>query len=142
MPAPSRPASPRPRWWASGWFGLVAGLNRWSGAPAAALGAAVGYAVLAGAGQHRGWRLQAIGVVTALAGMLVSTALAMRILATRASEELARFGIAHVPLALPVRTYWNLVVESFTVDVTTLVFFALGLWMAIAMPRRYETSHP
>ena len=121
------------------WIGVVGVFNRWSGVPAAALGAAVGYAVLAGSGQQRGWRLQAISVAVALAGMLAATGLAMRLLATRATEELARFGITHVPLALPLRTYWNLIVESFTADVTTLVFFGLGLWMALALPRRYET---
>ena len=121
------------------WFGLVSLLGRWSGVPAAALGVAVGYAVLFGSGHSRGWRLQTISVATALSGMLVTTALAMRILATKAPEELARFGITHVPLRLPIRTYWNLIVESFAADVTTLVFMALGLWMAIAVPRRYET---
>ncbi len=120
------------------WFAIVALLNRWTGLPAGALGAVVGYAVLFGSGRNRGWQLQGLAVVASLAGMLVTTALAMRILATRATEELARFGITHVPLSLPLRTYWNLIVESFAADVTTLVFFGVGLWLAMAVPRRYE----
>ncbi len=122
-----------------GWFVFVMLLGDWVGAPAAALGAAVGYAVLLGSGRHRGRWAQALAVAIALVGMLAVAALGMRILTTRETEELARHGIEHLPLLPNWRMYWNLTVGSFVADVTTVAFFGVGLWVAINAPRRFET---
>ncbi len=121
------------------WFGVVWLFDTWIGAGAAAVGAAVGYAVLLGAGRHRGRALQALAVVVALLTMLVVASLGMRIVTARETEELARHGIERLPLFLGWRVHWNLVVASFATDVTTIVFFALGLWVAVSAPQRYPT---
>ncbi len=121
------------------WFALVMILGDWVGAPAAVLGAAVGYAVLLGSGRHRGRWAQALAVALALGGMLVVAGLGMRIITTQQGEELARHGIDHLPLLPNWRMYWNLTVGSFVADVTTVAFFGVGLWVAINAPRRFET---
>ncbi len=121
------------------WFLLVMVSGSWIGAPGVALGAAVGYAVLLGSGRHRGAWAQGLAVVIALVGMLAIAALGMRIVTTRQAEELARHGIDHLPLLPHWRMYWNLTVASFVADVTTVVFFGVGLWVAINAPRRFET---
>lgn len=122
------------------WFGAVWLFDTWIGAGAAAVGAAVGYAVLLGAGRHRGRVLQALAVVVALATMLVVASLGMRMVTARETEELARHGIERLPMFLGWRVHWNLVVASFATDVTTIVFFGLGLWVAVSAPQSYRTN--
>lgn len=122
-----------------GWWMLVWAVGDWIGAPAAVLGAGVGYGVLLGSGRHRGRWAQAAAVVITLAGMLVVAALGMRIVTAQAGDELRAAGIEHLPLLPHWRMYWNLAVGSFAADVTTLVFFGVGLWVAINAPRRFET---
>ncbi len=121
------------------WFGVVSVFDTWIGAPAAAIGAGVGYAVLFGSGRHRGRILQAIAVAVTLAAMLVVASFGMRVVTARETEELARHGIDHLPLLLGWRIHWNLVVASFAADVTTLLFFGLSLWVAVSAPKRFTT---
>lgn len=122
-----------------GWFGFVMALGDWVGAPAALMGGAVGYAVLVGSDRHRGRWAQLLSVAIALGGMLAVAALGMRIITTQHGEELARYGIDHLPLLPNWRMYWNLTVGSLVADVTTVAFFGIGLWVAINAPRRFET---
>ena len=115
------------------WYAIVALTNYQLGIAAVGVGYLVGLAVLFGAGKKRGPTLQVIAVVITLIAMVAGEYLTVRHFAVKA---LAEGGTTGVPLFLPLRSMFDLVIVGIKEDPITLLFWALALYTAFSVPGR------
>jgi hypothetical protein len=100
------------------------------------IGGLAGYGALIGTGRLRGWRTQAIGVVVSIPVLAVSQALVTRLVFVR---ELETLGYGGATFRLPLREWWEYVSWAlFTTSPPSILFWALAIGYAIAVPRTYS----
>ena len=116
------------------WFGVVFVTNRHLSAMSMGIGVLVAQAVLIASGKRGGVAFQATAVLLTLAALLVTEAFAIRMLAVRELVELG--SDVALPVFLPINVMKDLVSAGITADPPTSLFWGIGLWYAVSMPRR------
>lgn len=115
------------------WFGIVIATNYELGILAIALGWIVAQGVIWGSGKKRGPALQLLSVGLTLAAMIASEYLIIRHFAV---ETLAEKEQASVPILLPLDLALELILEGLKTNPMTLLFWAIAVWEAFALPAR------
>lgn len=114
------------------WYGVVAVSQYQVGLVAIAVGFIVGYGVVLGANRRGSVVLVAISVVLTLLALVISEYL---IVAHFVGQELAAQGVT-IELIQPPDFIVSVVMDSVQSDPLTLVFWAIALFQAFAIPSR------
>jgi hypothetical protein len=114
------------------WYGVVAVTQYQVGLVAIAVGFIVGYGVVLGANRRGSIVLVAISVVLTLLALVISEYL---IVAHFVGQELAAEGVT-LELIQPPDFVVSVVMDSVQADPLTLVFWAIALFQAFAIPSR------
>ena len=115
-------------------FGIVAVTNYELGIVAIAVGWLVAQAVIVAARNKRGFAVQAISVVCTLLAMALSEYLIVRHFAVQSP----RLKGAGIPLFLPPAMMLDLVVIGIKASPMTLLFWAIAMFQAFALPVRRQ----
>lgn len=113
------------------WYGVVAITEYQLGLVALLVGWLVGKAVMLGAGGKRGISLQLMSVGITLPAMVLGEYFIVRHFIV---EALKANGESGFRLFLPVADMFEVVLEGIRIEPTTLLFWALALWVAFRTP--------